>query len=159
MGVLWASAEGSALRQARAGIHGATALLRLRPSSVPDSATALQGEMRCVAKGRSRRLSAEMVCVPIFPGGVFREQFKPSGESLKLYEVEGSKMKYYCVNKNAQQNGDHEVHAVGCSFYPAEDNRIGLGQHQNCSTAVLAAQKHYSQVNGCYYCANACHTQ
>jgi hypothetical protein len=24
---------------------------------------------------------------------------------------------------------------------------------------VTAAKKHYSQVNGCYYCSNPCHTQ
>jgi len=33
-------------------------------------------------------------------------------------------MAYYCVNKNAQANGDHEVHKVGCSFYPNQENRV-----------------------------------
>ena len=67
-------------------------------------------------------------------------------------------MAYYCVNKNAQNNGDHEVHKVGCSFYPSEANRVGLGNHSNCQSAVRQARQHYTQVNGCYYCSNACHT-
>jgi len=68
-------------------------------------------------------------------------------------------MAYYCVNKNAQSNGDHEVHKSGCSFYPAPENRISLGEHLVCSTAVSKARDYYDQVNGCYYCANPCHTQ
>ena len=68
-------------------------------------------------------------------------------------------MAYYCVNKNSQANGDHEVHRVGCSFYPAEQNRVPLGNHQTCYPAVREAKKHYSQVNGCYYCSRPCHTQ
>ena len=66
--------------------------------------------------------------------------------------------KYY-VNKNAQANGDHEVHTTGCSFIPIVENRIYLGEFTNCRGAVLEAKKHYTQVNGCYYCSNACHTQ
>lgn len=69
-------------------------------------------------------------------------------------------MPYYCVNKNAQRNGDHEVHDLastrGC--LPTATNRIDLGYHAGCSGAVAAAKRHYTQVNGCYYCANSCHT-
>ena len=68
-------------------------------------------------------------------------------------------MALYYVNKNAQSNGDHEVHTQGCSFMPEEENRIYLGNFDNCAKAVAAAKQYYSQVNGCYYCANACHTQ
>lgn len=64
----------------------------------------------------------------------------------------------YCVNKNPQSNGDHEVHQEGCSFYPEFQNRIYLGIFSNCQSAVREASKHYSRVNGCYYCALACHT-
>lgn len=66
--------------------------------------------------------------------------------------------KYY-VNKNAQSNGDHEVHTPGCSFMPQPENRVYLGDHSGCHAAVREARKHYTQVNGCYYCATACHTQ
>ena len=65
--------------------------------------------------------------------------------------------KYY-VNKNAQDNGDHEVHKEGCSWLPNKENRIYLGDYSACDDAVGEAKEHYSQVNGCYYCSNACHT-
>lgn len=66
--------------------------------------------------------------------------------------------KYY-VNKNAQNNGDHEVHRLGCSYMPSEANRLYLGDFSNCRDAVREAKNHYRQVNGCYYCSNECHTQ
>lgn len=67
----------------------------------------------------------------------------------------------YCVNTNAQPGtGDHEVHDLdsqkGC--LPDPVNQLDLGTHDSCSGAVAAAKQHYDDVNGCYYCANACHT-
>lgn len=67
----------------------------------------------------------------------------------------------YCVNLNAQANGDHEVHDVastkGC--LPDERHRVSLGWHATCRGAVQRAkQLGYSQANGCYYCANECNT-
>ena len=68
-------------------------------------------------------------------------------------------MPYYYVNKNAQTNGDHEVHQTsGCPTPAAPHNRIDLGYHTSCHSAVQAARQYYSQVNGCYHCSNACHT-
>ena len=67
-------------------------------------------------------------------------------------------MANYYVNKNAQTNGDHEVHKSGCSHMPYEVNRIYLGDFTACSAAVRAAKAYYTQVNGCYYCSNPCHT-
>ena len=67
-------------------------------------------------------------------------------------------MALYYVNKNAQSNGDHEVHVLGCSFMPADENRKYLGNFKSCREAVVEAEEHYSQVNGCYYCSNDCHT-
>ena len=69
-------------------------------------------------------------------------------------------MPYFYVNKNAQSNGDHEVHEKdsGCEHQPLVSNRKDLGFHSNCHGAVTEARKTYSQVNGCYYCCNACHT-
>lgn len=67
-------------------------------------------------------------------------------------------MPYYHVNKNAQPNGDHEVHENGCSHQPNYENRKDLGWHSDCRGAVIEAKKTYSQSNGCYYCCNACHT-
>ena len=68
-------------------------------------------------------------------------------------------MAAYYVNKNAQSNGDHEVHKIGCSYLPDEANRIYLGDFTSCGDAVKEAKRHYNQVNGCYYCSKACHTQ
>jgi len=65
--------------------------------------------------------------------------------------------KYY-VNKNAQSNGDHEVHKSGCSYMPTSENRIYLGEFSNCHSAVSEAKRYYTQVNGCYYCCRPCHT-
>lgn len=64
----------------------------------------------------------------------------------------------YYINKNAQANGDHEVHTSSCNYLPAPENRIYLGTFANCRGAVAAAKKFYSQVDGCYYCCNECHT-
>ena len=68
-------------------------------------------------------------------------------------------MARYYVNKNAQANGDHEVHQEGCSRLPVAHNRINLGEYYTCSDAVRAARNYYKQVNGCYYCSYDCHTQ
>jgi len=65
--------------------------------------------------------------------------------------------KYY-VNKNTQSNGDHEVHKQGCSYMPDAANKKSLGDFSSCYGAVREAKKTYPQSNGCYYCANACHT-
>jgi len=67
----------------------------------------------------------------------------------------------YCVNMNAQPgSGDHEVHDLsstkGC--LPSPSSRIALGWYANCDDAVRAAKSFYGDVNGCYYCAYACHT-
>ncbi|AUN70577.1 hypothetical protein CF042_23755 [Klebsiella pneumoniae] len=65
---------------------------------------------------------------------------------------------YYYVNKNAQSNGDHEVHVSSCARLPAVENRLFLGIFESCSPAVREAKKTYTQSNGCYYCCYACHT-
>jgi len=67
-------------------------------------------------------------------------------------------MAAYHVNKNAQSNGDHEVHVSGCGHAPDSSNRLQLGDFTNCRDAVREAKKHYAKSNGCYYCANDCHT-
>ena len=67
-------------------------------------------------------------------------------------------MARYYVNKNAQANGDHEVHADGCSWLPKPENRLFLGDYASCSPAVTEAKKTYSQSNGCVHCSKACHT-
>lgn len=67
-------------------------------------------------------------------------------------------MALYYVNKNAQSNGDHEVHVTGCSWMPNSENCKYLGNFSSCQPAVTEAKKHYRQSNGCFYCSNDCHT-
>lgn len=68
-------------------------------------------------------------------------------------------MPNYCVNKNAQSNGDHEVHDTGtCTRLPDWSNRLDLGYHATCAGAVQQAKRTYSQSNGCAYCCPSCHT-
>lgn len=69
-------------------------------------------------------------------------------------------MPNYIVNRNAQPNGDHEVHRTDiCTQLPEPRNQDPLGSHTGCRTAVAAAKaKGYRTANGCYYCSNECHT-
>ncbi|WP_066684558.1 hypothetical protein [Christensenella intestinihominis] len=66
-------------------------------------------------------------------------------------------MRFY-VNKNAQNNGDHEVHRAICNWLPEPENRQYLGDFAASQDAVREAKKYYSQVNGCYYCCLETHT-
>lgn len=65
----------------------------------------------------------------------------------------------YCVNKNAQDTGEHEVHTYNCNYLPKEENRIYLGSFSTCHGAIEEAKKYYSNVDGCYYCSKECHTR
>lgn len=67
-------------------------------------------------------------------------------------------MPNYYVNKNAQTNGDHEVHTASCSRLPLPVNRISLGSFTTCTEAIKEAKKTYSKSNGCYYRSSSCHT-
>jgi len=67
-------------------------------------------------------------------------------------------MAIYYVNRQAQSNGDHEVHRSDCSRLPNPENKQYLGEYSNCHDAVRAAKNYYSDVDGCYYCCPACHT-
>lgn len=68
-------------------------------------------------------------------------------------------MPQYCVNTNADNRGDHEVHRLDvCNRLPDLRNRKELGWHPDCKSAVKEAKKTYSTANGCYYCSPDCHT-
>lgn len=69
-------------------------------------------------------------------------------------------MAKFIVNMNAQYNGDHEVHNLdaNCTRLPDPSNRLPLGEHFTCVSAVATAKLTYPQSNGCYYCCPACHT-
>ena len=66
-------------------------------------------------------------------------------------------MPIYYVNKNAQNNGDHEVHKEGCHRMPEPENKQYLGNFSTCREAVAEAKKYYTQSDGCYYCIPECH--
>lgn len=68
-------------------------------------------------------------------------------------------METYYVNKQAQANGDHEVHTSTCAWLPSEANRLYLGQFSSCHGAVTEAKKHYPKADGCRYCSSSCHTR
>jgi len=65
----------------------------------------------------------------------------------------------YYVNKNQQETGEHEVHKDGCKHMPLSHNRTYLGKFLSCKGAIIKAKEKYKNVDGCYYCANACHTR
>ncbi len=67
-------------------------------------------------------------------------------------------MPNYYVNRRQQSNGDHEVHHENCIYLPADENRIELGDFENCRDAVNKAKDHFDQVNGCERCSEPCHT-
>ena len=70
--------------------------------------------------------------------------------------------KDYYINRNQQNNGDHEVHESSCQHVPSIQNRIYLGSFYNCKEAVDEAKRIYpskkEKINGCYHCSNECHT-
>ncbi len=70
-------------------------------------------------------------------------------------------MQKFIFNKNAQPNGDREVHnaSTGCSYMPLLQNQLDLGYHASCHGAVAHAKTYYlGRINGCFYCCRACHT-
>lgn len=69
------------------------------------------------------------------------------------------KVTRYLVSKNAMANGDHEVHAAGCSFMPDAENQLYLGEFSSCAPAISKAKEIYPQSNGCHYCVPECATR
>jgi hypothetical protein len=82
---------------------------------------------------------------------------RPQGATLAAADRRGTRVKYY-VNKNAQENGEHEVHSSSCSLLPVEADRIYLGDFTTCTHGVAAAKQFYPHPNGCSQCSNECHT-
>ena len=77
--------------------------------------------------------------------------------SLLLFKEGGRAMRFY-VNKNAQSNGDHEVHRYDCTWLPSVENRIYLGDFSTSQAAVSEARRYYTKVNGCIHCCPESHT-
>jgi hypothetical protein len=71
-------------------------------------------------------------------------------------------MDKFIINQNQQSNGDYEVHnsTKGCSYMPNPENQVDLGMHSSCHGAVAQAKNRWpnDKIDGCFYCANECHT-
>ena len=67
----------------------------------------------------------------------------------------------YCVNKQPQDDGYHEVHNLdACNNLPDAENRDPVGPFASCEPAIEAAKlKGYSKVDGCKHCSEDCHTR
>ncbi len=67
-------------------------------------------------------------------------------------------METYILNRNPQSTGEHEVHKMNCEnpHLPKPENRIDLGWHPNCKSAIVEARKHFIKVNGCAECCSEC---
>lgn len=68
-------------------------------------------------------------------------------------------MASYYRNKNAQLNGDHEVHREGCGWMPLPANQHYLGEFDSCFRAVAVAKTFDPSADGCAYCSPTCHTR
>ena len=64
-------------------------------------------------------------------------------------------MQHYYVSKQAQSNGQHEVHVPRCAHLPEGDAGQYLGAFINCSDAVSAARADYEKAVGCPCCCPA----
>lgn len=69
-------------------------------------------------------------------------------------------MPNFYVNRNKDNKGHNEVHetAANCGHHADHANRVSLGTHATCKGAVQDARRRGYNSNGCYYCANDCHT-
>ncbi len=69
-------------------------------------------------------------------------------------------MRRYYINRNAQANGDQEVHTTRCSHPPNTDNRVPLGNHATCRSAIQEARRRgFPRADGCAYCSPDCHSR
>ena len=68
-------------------------------------------------------------------------------------------MEHYYVNKNADHQGNHEVHIPSCGHFPNAENRVYVGYFSNCTDAVNKAKETYPTADGCKHCIPTCHTE
>lgn len=66
-------------------------------------------------------------------------------------------MAFYYVNKTPQANGDHEVHHRDCPHLSKVKDKLLLGDHTSCTSAVRRARLVYPTADGCKTCSEPCH--
>ena len=64
-------------------------------------------------------------------------------------------MPEFCVSRNPQPTGEHEVHAENCPAWPTDN--VSLGWHRDCHGAVREARIYFPNVDGCAICSMQCH--
>jgi hypothetical protein len=64
-------------------------------------------------------------------------------------------MPRFCVNRTAENTGEHEVHNLDadCDRLPALHDWYYLGTHATLHNAVTHAQRIFGNVTGCRRCA------
>ena len=67
-------------------------------------------------------------------------------------------MTQYCADRNKSSHGDHEVHEISCAYVPQAKDRLELGNHPDCRSAVTAAKRVYAQSTGCSVCSPNCYS-
>jgi hypothetical protein len=65
-------------------------------------------------------------------------------------------MHSFYVNKSGLPNGDHDVHLETCEFVPLPENRLYLGEFEDCDGAVEKAKEYFPPSVGCQLCNKAC---
>jgi hypothetical protein len=78
---------------------------------------------------------------------VFSADSKPAGDS----------MSHYFVNNAALPDGNHEVHALGCSGMPV-DKRY-LGNFEDAAEAMMEARKDFWLASACGKCGHGRRTE
>lgn len=66
-------------------------------------------------------------------------------------------MRRYCINRNQQSTGEHEIHEVNCIYAPHPSNRIDLGWCSSDFEALRKARHYYPDVDGCWHCCPTIH--
>lgn len=60
-------------------------------------------------------------------------------------------MSHYFINNHASDEGNHEVHALGCRRMPTD--KAYLGNFENVNEALIEARKDFWQSSCCESCA------
>jgi hypothetical protein len=61
-------------------------------------------------------------------------------------------MSHYFINNHASDEGNHEVHALGCRHMPSDKAYLGNFEHVN--EALIEARKDFWQSSTCKSCAH-----
>jgi hypothetical protein len=64
---------------------------------------------------------------------------------------------FYFINNHAAENGNHEVHAVGCKRMPTD--KAYLGNFENVGQALVEARKDFWQSSCCEACGGTQRTE